>query len=119
MIHSRKVSDEKGKSSTFRLDLQKRDNAQDVPSPKTEEEKVSKNTSSKQVPLSGIVDPNKESGRKEVAFHGSLKATRQGTTMVTKNKGDPDAKKSKSKDKRKARTSAMKQKSEKKLQTSD
>ncbi|NXG28203.1 FA71D protein, partial [Dromaius novaehollandiae] len=83
--------------------LENRDNAQDVPSPKTEEEKVSKNTSSKQVPLSGIVDPNKESGRKEVAFHGSLKATRQGTTMVTKNKGDPDAKKSKSKDKRKAR----------------
>uniref|UniRef100_A0A8B9NZF2 Family with sequence similarity 71 member D n=1 Tax=Apteryx owenii TaxID=8824 RepID=A0A8B9NZF2_APTOW len=83
----------------------KRDNTQDVSSPKTEEEKVSKKTSSKQVPLSGIADPSEESGRKEVAFHSSLKATRQGTTMESKNKGHPDTKKSKSKstDKRKAR----------------
>nr|XP_013796317.1 PREDICTED: protein FAM71D [Apteryx mantelli mantelli] len=85
--------------------LENRDNTQDVSSPKTEEEKVSKKTSSKQVPLSGIADPSEESGRKEVAFHSSLKATRQGTTMESKNKGHPDTKKSKSKstDKRKAR----------------
>ncbi|NXA31808.1 FA71D protein, partial [Eudromia elegans] len=87
--------------------LENKDDTGDVPSPKTEEETVSIKTSSKQDPLSGIVEPNEESGRKEVVFHSSLKATRQGTTMEPKDKGHLDRKKSKSKsksaDKRKSR----------------
>ncbi|NXL45135.1 FA71D protein, partial [Podilymbus podiceps] len=79
------------------------DNPQDVPSPKTEEETATKQTSSNQVPLSGTVGPIEESGRKEKALHSSLKPTRQETTMQSKNTDPLDTKKGKSTEKRKTR----------------
>ncbi|NXT33605.1 FA71D protein, partial [Pelecanoides urinatrix] len=78
-----------------------RDNPQDVPNPKTEEEEVTKQTSSNQVPLSGTVGPTEESGRKVEAFHTSPKPTRQETTTQSKNIDLLDTKKSKSTEKRK------------------
>lgn len=78
----------------------KRDDPQDVPNPKTEEEDVTKQTSSNQVPLSGTVGPTEESGRKGEVFHSSLKPTRQETTMQS-NIDPLDTKKSKSTEKRK------------------
>ncbi|OPJ83079.1 protein FAM71D [Patagioenas fasciata monilis] len=95
-----------------------RDNPQDVPKPKTEEEEVTKQTSSNQVPLSGIVDPTEESRRTVEPFHSSLKPPRQETTMQPNNIVPLDTKKSKSPEKRKTRTNQTKQKSGKKLQTS-
>ncbi|NWI28281.1 FA71D protein, partial [Sula dactylatra] len=77
-----------------------RDNPQDVPNSKTEEEEVTKQTSSNQVPLSGTVGTTEESGRKGEAFHSSLKPTRQEATMQPKN---IDTKKNKSTEKRKTR----------------
>ncbi|NXL09085.1 FA71D protein, partial [Mesembrinibis cayennensis] len=79
-----------------------RDDPQDVPNPKTEEE-VTKQTSSNQVPLLGTVGPTEESGRKEEAFHRSLKPTRQETTMQPKNIDPLDTKKSKSTENKKTR----------------
>ncbi|KAK2533286.1 Fam71d [Columba livia] len=78
-----------------------RDNPQDVPKPKTEEEEVTKQTSSNQVPLSGTVDPTEESGRTVEPFHSSLKPPRQETTMQPNNIVPLDTKKSKSPEKRK------------------
>ncbi|NXA22087.1 FA71D protein, partial [Ibidorhyncha struthersii] len=53
-----------------------RDNPQDVPNLKIEEE-VTKQTTSNQVPLSDAVDPTEESGRQGEAFYSSLKTTMQ------------------------------------------
>lgn len=80
----------------------KSDDPQDVPNPKTEEEGVTKQTSSNQVPLSGTVGPTEESGRKGGVFHSSLKPTRQETTMQSKIIDPLDTKKSKSTEKRKS-----------------
>ncbi|NXX53191.1 FA71D protein, partial [Scopus umbretta] len=80
-----------------------RDDPQDAPNPKTEEEEFTKQTSSNQVPLSGTAGPTEESGRKGEAFHSSLKPTRQETTMHSKNIEPLDTKKSKSTEKRNTR----------------
>ncbi|NXJ53411.1 FA71D protein, partial [Spizaetus tyrannus] len=80
---------------------EKRDDPQDVPNPKTEEEEVTKQTSSNQVPLSGTVGPTDESGKKGEVFHSSLNPTRQETTMRSKNVDPLDTKKSKNTEKRK------------------
>lgn len=74
-----------------------------MPKPKTEEEEVTKQTSSNQVPLSGTVDPTEESGRTVEPFHSSLKLPRQETTMQPNNTVPLDTKKSKSPEKRKTR----------------
>ncbi|NXS66459.1 FA71D protein, partial [Pandion haliaetus] len=80
---------------------EKSDDPQDMPNPKTQEEEVTKQTSSNQVPLSGTVGPTEESGRKGEVFHSSLKPTRQETTMQSKNIDPLDTKKSKSTEKNK------------------
>ncbi|NXT51519.1 FA71D protein, partial [Pluvianellus socialis] len=80
-----------------------RDNPQDVPNPKTEEEEITKQTSSDQVPLLDTVGLTEESGRKGAAFYSSLKPTRQENTMQSKNIDPLDTKKSKSTEKRKTR----------------
>ncbi|XP_009975862.1 PREDICTED: protein FAM71C-like, partial [Tauraco erythrolophus] len=78
-----------------------RDNPQDVRNPKTQEEVVTKQTSSNQVPLSGKVHPTEESGRKQKDFDSSLKPTRQENTMQSKNTDPLDTKESKSTEKSK------------------
>ncbi|NXJ92512.1 FA71D protein, partial [Corythaixoides concolor] len=82
---------------------EKRDNPHDVHNPKTEEELVTKQTSSKQVPLSGTVRPTEESGRTLKAFDSSLKPTRQQNTKQSKNTESLDIKESKSTEKMKTR----------------
>ncbi|NWQ74863.1 FA71D protein, partial [Columbina picui] len=79
-----------------------RDNPQDVPKPKTEEE-VTKQTSSNQVLLSDIADPTEESGRTVEPLHSCLKPPRQETTVQPNNTVPLDTKKSKSPEKRKTR----------------
>ncbi|NXI66583.1 FA71D protein, partial [Anseranas semipalmata] len=90
-----------------------RDNPQDLSNPKTEEVVVTKQNSLSQVPLSGNVGPTEESGKEGVAFDSPLAATRQKTTMQSKNIDPLDTIKSKSKTKRKSRTDKTKQKEEK------
>ncbi|NXF42194.1 FA71D protein, partial [Nyctibius bracteatus] len=77
-----------------------KDNPQDVPNPKREEE-VAKQTSPNQVPLSGTVGPTEESGSKEEASHSFLKPTMQENTMQSKNIDPLDTKTSKSTEKKK------------------
>ncbi|NXW43478.1 FA71D protein, partial [Nyctiprogne leucopyga] len=80
-----------------------RDDAQDMPNPKTEKEEVAEQTTSNQVPISGTVSPTEESGRKGEAFHSSPKPTRQENTMQSTDIDTPDTKKLKSTEKRKTR----------------
>nr|XP_013029667.2 protein FAM71D isoform X1 [Anser cygnoides] len=96
-----------------------RGNPQDLTNPKTEEEVVPKPTTSNQVPFSGSVGPTEKSGREGVAaFVSPLEATRQDTTMQSKNIDPLDTIKSKSKEKRKSRVDKTKPKKEKKSQPS-
>ncbi|NXK54229.1 FA71D protein, partial [Chauna torquata] len=83
--------------------FENRDNPQHEPNPKTEEEVVTEQTSSNQVPLSGSVGPTEENRREGVAFNSSLEATRQETTMQSKNIEPLDTVKSKSIAKRRSR----------------
>ncbi|NWR62003.1 FA71D protein, partial [Bucorvus abyssinicus] len=61
----------------------KNDDPQAVPNAKIDEE-FTKQTSSKQVPLSGTVGPTEESGRKGKVFYSFLKPTSQETTVQSK-----------------------------------
>ncbi|NWX22733.1 FA71D protein, partial [Aegotheles bennettii] len=76
-----------------------RDDPQDVPNPKTEEEEIPKQTSSNQ----GTAVPKEESVRAREAFHSSLRPTRQESTMQSKNIDPLGTQKSKSTVKRKTR----------------
>ncbi|KAM9013856.1 Golgi-associated RAB2 interactor protein 2 isoform 2-T2 [Ara ararauna] len=97
---------------------EKRDDPQDVPNPKAEEEVVVKQISSSQVPLSDTVEPTEESGIKGEIFYNNLEPARQEITMQSKNMNlSRDIKKSKSSEKRKTRMSTAKKKREKKTQT--
>ncbi|NXL37538.1 FA71D protein, partial [Glaucidium brasilianum] len=79
-----------------------RNNSQDVPNHKREEE-VTKRTSSKHVCLSGTVRPTEQSRRKAQVFHSIPKPTKQETTVQSKNIHPVDTKKSKSTKKSKTR----------------
>ncbi|XP_065541554.1 Golgi-associated RAB2 interactor protein 2 isoform X2 [Lathamus discolor] len=97
---------------------EKRDDPQDVPNLKAEEEVVVEQISSIQVPLSGTVEPTEESGIKGEIFYNTLEPARQEITMQSKNMNlSQDIKKSKNSEKRKTRMSTTKNKREKKTQT--
>ncbi|XP_040528040.1 protein FAM71D isoform X2 [Gallus gallus] len=93
-------------------------NSQNMPNTKTEEETVTEQTSSNQVPHSGSVGPTEKSGRGRATFSSSQEAIRLDATMQSKNKDPLDTVNSRSKERRKSRTDKMKPKKEKTSQPS-
>ena len=74
-----------------------------MPNTKTEEETVTEQTSSNQVPHSGSVGPTEKSGRGTATFSSSQEAIRLDATMQSKNKDPLDTVNSRSKERRKSR----------------